>query len=170
MNSAFEKEAIVYEENSAKAMERVNNESSRVHVGSLYAIASEIPAFNCNLIIVADGSFPQEYGGILFSKSTQKWKHKMSLPTIIAFRTMYKKYDQKYRPHLVDLACSNDNSVKKPLKFQQTASAFYAIAIGFAAATFALAVELICKKMQRVKNDHIPSNINRLERIIFSTW
>lgn len=146
-NSAFPKHAIFYEKNSVKAMERVNRENAKVHLGSLFAIAGTIRSFNCNLVMVSDGSFPQEYAGMLISKSAPKWFRNLPLPTIIAFRAMYKKYNEKYRPQLADNNC--DGNSNKPLNVQQIASAFYLIASGLLAAISTFATELLLSKLKR---------------------
>lgn len=131
-------------------MERVLQDNHAVHFGLLFEIYAKIPSFNCSLITITDSSFPSQTAGILFSKSAPEWLRNLSLPTIIAFRTMFNTYNNKYRPNLVDLNC-NEN-LNKPLKIQQIASAFYLMIFGIIAAVFVFVVELFFSKMNNMKN------------------
>lgn len=140
----------MYENSTLAAMKRVHNESAIVHFGLLLEIYRNILSFNCSLIIVADGSFPKQAAGILYGKSAPKWLRNLPLPTIIAFRTMYSAYSDKYRPDLVDLTCND--KLDKPLKLQQVASAFYLILIGMIASVFVFVVELFSSKIKRMKH------------------
>lgn len=147
-NRSFPSQALIFEKTSLKAMERVNCNGATVHFASPFAIDA-VNSFNCNLIVLTDSSFPQEYGGILYSKSTPKSMRISSLPTMLAFRTIYEKYDRKYRPRKVDLAC--DEKSNSPLKFQQIKSSFYLITIGFFAGVIAFAFEFFISLVKRLK-------------------
>lgn len=150
VNSTFPEHSIVYVRNSIEAMERVNADSDAVHFGSESAILGAMHLFNCNLIVVADASFPQQYGGILFSKSAPNRIRNMPIATIMAFRTMFKKYDKKYHPRLMHLDC--DANLVKALKIVQIESAFYLIAIGYFTAGIQFAIELVVFTIKRKTN------------------
>lgn len=150
INSSFPKSSVVYETSSLKAMERVYHGKDMIHFGLQFEIFDIIPKFNCSLIAVGDDSFPLHSAGILYAKSAPKWLRNLPLPTIIAFRNLYKTYNSKYRPSFIDFSC-NDN-LTKPLKFQQIESAFYLIMIGFIAAGLAFVAELLSGKIKHLKH------------------
>lgn len=152
VNEIFSENSIKIVKNVSEALEIVKKEQKKVFLeffSSIFGVESINS--DCDLITISDNSFPEQFAGILFSKSAPKWLRNLPLPTANALRTVFERYERKYRPNFVDFNCI-ENPIR-PLKIQQIFSSFFLIFGGFFFASIVFAIEKILgrKKSPRPK-------------------
>lgn len=157
LNNSFPQGSLLFIKSVLQGLELVSRDRTKVYLGWPSSISIDMNRFDCKLVMVSDRSFPAMNTGILYSKLAPDWLRNFSLPTIIAMRAMYEKYQRKYRLNSVDFSCMD--TPLRPLKILQIRSSFYLMASGLGIAGIVLTTEFLLGHRRRIQQYGVTTNI-----------
>src|SRR5262249_41642000 len=147
LNASLPQHGITFMQNVTEALEIVRHDRNKVYIGASTWVPVQIRPYNCELVIISDSSFPEQYDGIFYSKSAQKWLLNPPQPTITALRMAFERYNRKYMPDWIEFSCMVNPL--RSLQIEQIASPFYFLVGGLTVTTLAFIIELLLGRKKR---------------------